>query len=1037
MEHPENEPSVTLPARLWRKPLVRVCAALLVLGAIALLVIPVAGKHYLQKWLLENGADQALVDRVQLNPFTGTVGLRGADIQRGGATVFSNSNLSINLGLGWLLRHQARIEKATIADLMLDIEQHQDGSLRIGSYSLAAGPDSSEELAEVDDSEALNAWIFHAQEVELSNVVVHYTRQGFQSTLVIQEGRSLHLSTNPAAPHGSLMLKGTVNEAPFVLDFSKVALVPQPILEGAVELSTLKLGAFAPLLSPYLSQFHGLAGIAGGLVVTMDREQGPELNFRGSFNLAETDLRGADWQLGGTVDWQGQVGVQLGGEQLRLESDSSLHLNNPAFQLVQETGTLSGGSQAVTWEGRLLYSDKRQAGKEDLARIQGHLVAQAVELDLPGGLSLVQARLESEGSTELHLGQGLAAGYQGRVELEQTRVAAAERLGAEGQLLSWDGAVGYSLDQGKPKISLAGELTGKGLAADLIAAATRLEEESLQLRPDFAITLGDRPAFSGAASAEAASFKLSKGGEPLFTFAGLQLAEVKDDGQGGLRVGALEVKELLLPRSSQLPLEVRLAAATVRNVASPDLASATVEQLALTGAEVWQESGSDQDRVGLGGEAAGAAGGSAPMVTLDALRVNQSRWSSELGLEIDSVVVDTLFARLRKAADSVKGKQEIAESGVRPAGAEPGTEAGPAATAEQPGARALPLAIARIEVVGKSGFRFSDSSLAKPFSTEFLLKKAEALEIDLRQPEQSFGYLLEGAFDTYAPLKIKGRCAPLALPRTLEQETVLRNYSLQQVSPYVMQAVGTYLQSGQLDLRSTLKIRGQDIEMDNNLLFKDIRAKTVDDALAAELNNKLPVPMDIALSILRDNHGNIDLDVPISGQLSDLRVGVVDLLVTAMGTAITVGVTPYLAYTFLGPTGALVYLGAQLGTALLSTDLPVLEFQPGQAELTEQHRQILESVGRTIAQDEETMYSICAKVALADLGRAAGETTTPSQVLGDEASRRQLFLQGESRSLAVKSYLEEHFSIKGEQLLMCNPSFDFEGRGVTTIEFRK
>lgn len=343
-----------------------------------------------------------------------------------------------------------------------------------------------------------------------------------------------------------------------------------------------------------------------------------------------------------------------------------------------------------------------------------------------------------------------------------------------------------------------------------------------------------------------------------------------------------------------------------------------------------------------------------------------------------------------------------------------------------------------MNVVGKSGFRFTDTTLNSPFTTELLLDEGLIKDIDLNQPEKPFSYAVKGAFDKYSPLKIEGSCAPLAEKFLLDQKTTLKNYSLQQLSPYVVDAIGTYFKSGQLDLISTKKIVGDDLDLDNRFVFQGIEAETVNPELAAKLNNQLPVPLDMALSMLRDNSGNIELDVPISGKVDDLNFGLTDIVITAMGKAIAVGVAPYLAYTFLGPTGALVYLGGKIGQAMLDTDLPALTFEKNVEELSEEQKKTLQKVGKAILADEKSTYTICAKVALSELGdgeQAVGKSGYA--ITSDEKLRKQLYEIGESRSMAVKTFLEETMDVKSEQLLICNPGINHEEGGATIIEFKK
>jgi hypothetical protein len=260
---------------------------------------------------------------------------------------------------------------------------------------------------------------------------------------------------------------------------------------------------------------------------------------------------------------------------------------------------------------------------------------------------------------------------------------------------------------------------------------------------------------------------------------------------------------------------------------------------------------------------------------------------------------------------------------------------------------------------------------------------------------------------------------------------------MEHVSPYTINAIGTHFPTGILDYSSQLKINDGKIDMENTLVFTDLESKAVVGELAAKLDNQLPIPLNLALSMLRDRDGTINLDIPVSGEMSNLHLGLTNIIITALSKGITVAVAPYLAYTFLGPLGAVAFVGAEVGESLLHTNLPVLKFEPGAKVLTAEHKKILNTIGKTIAEDKQSNYSICTRVQHNELSAADSATTTNEDVLQNEALRKKLFELGELRSNLVKSFLLSNFEINEKELLICNPGLEFkEGTG-PTISFKK
>jgi hypothetical protein len=194
----------------------------------------------------------------------------------------------------------------------------------------------------------------------------------------------------------------------------------------------------------------------------------------------------------------------------------------------------------------------------------------------------------------------------------------------------------------------------------------------------------------------------------------------------------------------------------------------------------------------------------------------------------------------------------------------------------------------------------------------------------------------------------------------------------------------------------------------------------------------------MAFSMLRDKNGDINIDVPISGTLSDLSVNPTDIIVTALSKAITVSVTPYLAYTVLGPAGALVYVGMKAGQAIIDPNLPDLEFENGASELTDAHKKTLKAVGKSIKDDKDQDYSICSRVLVWELaGNIERNFANQQKILEDESARKELLAIAGTRAENVQKYLLKNFSIDEDHLLICSPTINFEPKGKATVSFRK
>ena len=267
----------------------------------------------------------------------------------------------------------------------------------------------------------------------------------------------------------------------------------------------------------------------------------------------------------------------------------------------------------------------------------------------------------------------------------------------------------------------------------------------------------------------------------------------------------------------------------------------------------------------------------------------------------------------------------------------------------------------------------------------------------------------------------------------MKMEIKLRNYPLSSLSSYTVQSVGTGLASGQLKIKTKFELANDELDMENIVTLKKLKTEMISPELAAELDNELPIPLDAALSILRDSKGNIELDIPLNGPVAHLSVGISDILVTALSKAIVPAATGYLMYA-LGPYGALAYVGMKVGEKMLQVTLPPVVFVQQELSITEEHAKYLERVATILQDRPEPDLQICPTVAswefMTEKELAAVEGNL---VEVDEKLLPQLDQLGQDRAAAVKGHLTEKYAIDKGRLLICDTFIDKKKKATPAV----
>lgn len=104
---------------------------------------------------------------------------------------------------------------------------------------------------------------------------------------------------------------------------------------------------------------------------------------------------------------------------------------------------------------------------------------------------------------------------------------------------------------------------------------------------------------------------------------------------------------------------------------------------------------------------------------------------------------------------------------------------------------------------------------------------------------------------------------------------LVKNLELKDFSSYSVEAIGQVINKGELDLNLVHKINKSNLNTSNNIQIKDIQ-------LGETLNEKKAsiLPLNLALALLEDSKGVINLDVPINGNLKNPKFDISPVVIS-------------------------------------------------------------------------------------------------------------------------------------------------------------
>jgi hypothetical protein len=164
--------------------------------------------------------------------------------------------------------------------------------------------------------------------------------------------------------------------------------------------------------------------------------------------------------------------------------------------------------------------------------------------------------------------------------------------------------------------------------------------------------------------------------------------------------------------------------------------------------------------------------------------------------------------------------------------------------------------------------------------------------------------------ENIAPIEIVGQVNPLAKDLFLDIKASARDIELSPLTPYSAKYAGYGIERGKLSVKVAYKIENRKLTAQNNVYLDQL---TFGEKVDSPTATKLPVLLAVAL--LKDRNGVIDINLPISGSLDDPQFSMGGIIIRVIVNLVVKAVTAPFAL-----------LGAIFGGG---EELAYIEFAPG------------------------------------------------------------------------------------------------------------
>jgi len=219
---------------------------------------------------------------------------------------------------------------------------------------------------------------------------------------------------------------------------------------------------------------------------------------------------------------------------------------------------------------------------------------------------------------------------------------------------------------------------------------------------------------------------------------------------------------------------------------------------------------------------------------------------------------------------------------------------------------------------------FADHSLPLNFNTKIHTLSATVNDISSKNKKTEIK--LTGTIDKYGQATIDATSLLSNFKNKTDVVVKFENLDVKSFSPYSGKFIGQKIADGRLSLDLNYNINDAQLSSTNNIKIKDL-------TLGEDVKSKdaLSLPVGLAIALLEDSDGLIDLDVPVVGDMSNPSFQLSGVIWKTLGNVITNIVT-----------APFKFLGSLLG--LDSDELGHIEFNFAQSKILPPQKEKLDKL---------------------------------------------------------------------------------------------
>ena len=334
----------------------------------------------------------------------------------------------------------------------------------------------------------------------------------------------------------------------------------------------------------------------------------------------------------------------------------------------------------------------------------------------------------------------------------------------------------------------------------------------------------------------------------------------------------------------------------------------------------------------------------------------------------------------------------------------------------------LRILVKNIEVVESNTIAFSDQSIASGYKRDIFIDQISMTDLDSSKPNSESPFVLKGRSDKYTKIDFSGFVKPFTSKLNLKLKGALTEVSLPPASSYIRDALTFDFETGELDTHIDLEIKDAIISGSTLIKIRGMALASAENNEQNMIQEQTSLPLNVALGMLKDSDDNVELDIPMYGDIASPVFGISSFISLITQKAVQSAATDYLMTTFV-PYANVVSLTLSAADFLMKLRFEDLPYENGQTEISESQMEYMDQFVALMKDKKDAQVKVCAIATANELDTIGFVPSSTDEELINKERADALKLISKNRMTIFEDYVVKK-GVESSRILLCSPKVD-------------